>query len=258
MKAVILAGGLGTRLAEETHDRPKPMVEIGGKPILWHIMKILSSHGINEFIICCGYKGYYIKEYFNDLFLRNTDIEFDLANNKTNLLLNDGEAWKVTCVDTGEETLTGGRLKRVKKYLNTNESFMFTYGDGLSDVNVTELIKFHNESKKLATVTAVSPPGRFGVLKIDPNMNVTSFAEKPENGQTWINGGYFVLEPKVIDYIDGDMISWEKDPVERICLDGELNAYQHSGFWQPMDTLSEKKYLEDLFQSGNAPWVKWQ
>ncbi len=167
--------------------------------------------------------------------------------------MNDGEAWKVTCVDTGEETLTGGRLKRVKKYLNTNESFLFTYGDGLSDVNVTELIKFHNESKKLATVTAVSPPGRFGVLKIDPNMNVTSFAEKPENGQTWINGGYFVLEPKVIDYIDGDMISWEKDPVERICLDGELNAYQHSGFWQPMDTLSEKKYLEDLFNQGMHP-----
>ena len=257
MKAVILAGGLGTRLAEETHDRPKPMVEIGGKPVLWHIMKIFASHGVNEFIICCGYKGYYIKEYFNSFFLRETDIEFDLSKNEVNIKKSSPEQWKVTCVDTGESTLTGGRLKRVKDYLDPAEPFFFTYGDGLSDVNITELLDFHQKNNKLATVTAVSHPGRFGVLRIDEDKAVTQFSEKPEDGQTWINGGYFVLEPSVIDYIDGDMISWEKEPIDRICKENNLQAYQHSGFWQPMDTLSEKKYLEDLYSSNQAPWKKW-
>ena len=256
MKAVILAGGLGTRLAEETNERPKPMVEIGGKPIIWHIMKIFSSYGINEFIVCCGYKGYYIKEYFNNFFLRNADVEFDLKSNNTRVTKDNREDWKVTCVDTGEETLTGGRLKRVKEYLDPNETFMFTYGDGLSDVNIDELIKFHRKNEKMATVTAVRPPQRFGVLQISKNNDVSRFAEKPTDDQTWINGGYFVLEPEVIDFIDGDLVSWEKEPVERICSKGELKAFKHTGFWQPMDTLSEKNYLESLYLT-NPPWKKW-
>lgn len=258
MKAVILAGGLGTRLSEETTVKPKPMVEIGGKPILWHVMKILSSYGINDFIICCGYKGYYIKEYFQNYCLRNSDIKFNTKNSSSEILKNSPEQWNVTCVDTGETTLTGGRLKRVREYLDPNESFLFTYGDGLGNVNIESLIKFHASHNKLATVTAVKPPGRFGILSINENQDVTEFNEKPEYQNTWINGGFFILNPNAIDYIENDDTSWEEQPLREITKQNELAAFKHEGFWQPMDTLAEKRYLEKLYESDKAPWMIWK
>lgn len=257
MKVVILAGGLGTRLSEETSDKPKPMVEIGGKPILWHIMKIFSSYGFNDFIICCGYKGIFIKEYFQNYNLRNADVEFNLSSSSATIKRAAAENWKVTCVDTGDSTLTGGRLKRVKDYLDVDEPFLFTYGDGVGDINIKELISFHKKNNKLATVTAVSPPGRFGVLSFEGE-SVKQFNEKPENGATWINGGFFVLEPKVLEYIEGDMVSWEEEPIKNITKDGELIAYKHPGFWQPMDTLAEKKLLNELYDNNKAPWKSWE
>lgn len=257
MKAVILAGGLGTRLSEETHSRPKPMVEIGGKPILWHIMKIFESYGINEFIVCCGYKGFFIKEYFDNYHLRNTDVTFNIKDNSSSILRNTKENWLVTCVDTGDKTLTGGRLKKIKEFLDPHEPFLFTYGDGVGDINIKNLLKFHKSHGKLATVTAVNPPGRFGILKINESDDVTQFNEKPDIGNAWINGGFFVLEPSVIDYISGDNISWEEEPLQQITKDKQLSAYKHTGFWQPMDTIAEKKYLEELYSSNEAPWKTW-
>jgi glucose-1-phosphate cytidylyltransferase len=257
MKVVILAGGLGTRLSEETSDKPKPMVEIGGKPILWHIMKIFSSYGFNDFIVCCGYKGIYIKEYFQNYNLRNADVEFNLSSSSATIKRAAAENWKVTCVDTGDSTLTGGRLKRVKDYLDVDEPFLFTYGDGVGDINIKELISYHKKNNKLATVTAVSPPGRFGVISFEGE-SVKQFNEKPENGATWINGGFFVLEPKVLEYIEGDMVSWEEEPIKNITKDGELVAYKHPGFWQPMDTLAEKKLLNELYDNNKAPWKSWE
>ena len=256
MKAVILAGGLGTRISEETHLKPKPMIEIGGKPILWHIMKHYSFYGVNDFIICCGYKGYLIKEYFANYFLHMSDVTFDMKNNKMEVHQGNAEAWKVTLVDTGEETLTGGRLKRVKDYIKDEDAFCFTYGDGLADVNVSELVKFHKEKSRLATVTAVQPPGRYGALDIQ-NHQVSQFIEKPKGDGGWINGGFFVLSPKCIDYIDGDQSAWEGQSLIAIAKQGELTAYEHSGFWQPMDTLREKNLLEELWASGKAPWKAW-
>lgn len=257
MKAVILAGGLGTRLSEETHSRPKPMVEIGGKPILWHIMKIFESYGVNDFIVCCGYKGFFIKEYFDNYHLRNTDVTFNLRENSSSILRNTKENWLVTCVDTGDDTLTGGRLKKIKEFLDPNEPFLFTYGDGVGNINIKSLLKFHKSHGKLATVTAVNPPGRFGILKINDSDDVTHFNEKPDIGNAWINGGFFVLEPSVIDYISGDNISWEEEPLQQITKDNQLSAYKHKGFWQPMDTIAEKKYLEKLYTSNEAPWKTW-
>ncbi|MDX8386443.1 MAG: glucose-1-phosphate cytidylyltransferase [Gallionella sp.] len=256
MKAVILAGGLGTRISEETSTRPKPMVEIGGKPILWHIMKTYSAHGIHDFVICCGYKGYVIKEYFANYFLHMSDVTFDMKNNSMEVHQQYAEPWKVTLVDTGEETMTGGRLKRVRDYLD-GEDFCFTYGDGVSDVNITELIAFHRQQQKLATLTGVQPPGRFGALNLEGD-RVTSFEEKPHGDGSWINGGFFVLSPNVIDFIDGDATLWEKDPMEKLARDGQLSAYLHPGFWQPMDTLRDKNHLEELWQSGDAPWKVWK
>lgn len=255
MKAVILAGGLGTRLSEETVIKPKPMVEIGGKPIIWHIMKTYSAHGINEFIICLGYKGYLIKEYFANYFLHVSDVTFDLKNNSMEIHQNSSESWKVTLVDTGEETMTGGRLKRVGKYLG-DEDFCFTYGDGVSDVNITELIKHHKEQGRLATVTAVQPPGRFGMLDFEQN-RVQGFKEKPQGDGAWINGGFFVLSPKVLSYIDNDKISWEQEPMNALATSGQLSAYMHNGFWQPMDTLRDKVHLEELWSKNKAPWKVW-
>ncbi len=255
MKTVILAGGLGTRIAEETSTRPKPMVEIGGKPILWHIMKIYSSHGIKEFVICVGYKGYMIKEYFANYFLHMSDVTFDMVHNTMVIHQRNAEPWKVTLVDTGEQTATGGRLKRVSSYLN-GEDFCFTYGDGIGDVNIAELIAFHNSHGKLSTVTAVQPPGRFGALNLE-GQRVIGFQEKPEGDGGWINGGFFVLSSKVFDYIDGDESSWEGKPMERLAKEGQLSAYFHKGFWHPMDTLRDRNYLEDLWASGKAPWKKW-
>lgn len=256
MKAVILAGGLGTRLSEETTLRPKPMIEIGGKPILWHIMKCYSSYGINDFIICCGYKGYVIKEYFANYFLHTSDVTFDMQKNQMQVHAHHTEPWKVTLVDTGESTMTGGRLRRVRPYLANEEQFCFTYGDGVSDVNINELIAFHRSHGKLATITATRPPGRFGALNFDGN-TLLSFKEKPDGDGGWINGGFFVLSPKVIDYIEDDSTSWEKAPLETLAKEKQLNAYFHSGFWQPMDTLRDKTYLEELWQSGNVPWKRW-
>ncbi|NEP14145.1 MAG: glucose-1-phosphate cytidylyltransferase [Symploca sp. SIO2C1] len=257
MKAVLLAGGLGTRLSEETSIRPKPMVEVGGKPILWHIMKIYSAHGIDEFIICCGYKGYVIKEYFNNYFLHMSDVTFDMRFNQMNVHTGKAEPWKVTLVDTGASTMTGGRLKRVREYLG-NETFCFTYGDGVSNVNVTKLIEFHKAQKTLATLTAVQPPGRFGAIALGQEQTkITSFHEKPEGDGAWINGGYFVLEPEVIDYIAEDATVWEQEPLQKLANDGNLSAYKHDGFWQPMDTLKDKNRLEKLWQSGEAPWKAW-
>ena len=256
MKAVILAGGLGTRISEETHLKPKPMIEIGGKPILWHIMKHYSFYGVNDFIICCGYKGYLIKEYFANYFLHMSDVTFDMKNNKMEVHQGNAEAWKVTLVDTGEETLTGGRLKRVKDYIKDEDAFCFTYGDGLADVNVSELVKFHKEKNRLATVTAVQPPGRYGALDIQDHQ-VSHFIEKPKGDGGWINGGFFVLSPKCIDYIDCDQSAWEGQSLIAIAKQGELTAYKHSGFWQPMDTLREKNLLEELWASGKAPWKVW-
>lgn len=257
MKAVILAGGLGTRLAEETHSRPKPMVEVGGMPILWHIMKIFSYYGINDFIICLGYKGYFIKEYFNNYLLRNSDVIFDVNKNTKQIIEKTNENWNITCVDTGDKTLTGGRLKRVSKYLRQDEPFFLTYGDGVADINIKSLLDFHRSHGKLATVTAVNPPSRFGMLKINEQNEVKQFNEKPNNENSWINGGYFVLHHSVIDFIDGDMTSWEVEPLQEITRKNELAAFKHDGFWQPMDTLSEKKMLNDLYSLNKAPWKVW-
>ena len=256
MKAVILAGGLGTRISEETHLKPKPMIETGRKPILLHLMKIYSSHGINDFIICCGFKGYVIKEYFANYFLHMSDVTFDMSNNKMKVHQQNAEPWTVTLVDTGEDTQTGGRLKRVASYLKDEKAFCFTYGDGLANVDITKLIKFHEGHNKLATVTAVQPPGRYGALNRDNDL-VTGFVEKPKGDGGWINGGFFVLSPKCIDYIDSDDTAWEQKPLKDIAIKGELIAYEHKNFWQPMDTLREKNLLEVLWESGKAPWKTW-
>jgi glucose-1-phosphate cytidylyltransferase len=256
MKAVILAGGLGTRISEETHSKPKPMIEIGGKPILWHIMKIFSAHGINEFIICCGYKGYMIKEYFANYFLHMSDVTFDIRSNQMEVHQHSAEPWRVTLIDTGIQTLTGGRIKRVSSYLSDDEDFCLAYGDCLSDVNVTELIKFHRSQKVKATVTAVLPPGRFGALDIDQVM-VRNFQEKPKGDGARINGGFFVLSPEVLNYIEGDSTTWEWSPLENLAKEHQLAAYQHDGFWHPMDTLRDKVLLEDLWDSGQPPWKIW-
>ncbi len=258
MKAVILAGGLGTRIAEETSVRPKPMVEIGGKPILWHIMKIYSAHGVNDFIICCGYKGYVIKEYFANYFLHMSDVTFDMEHNQMVVHQRYAEPWRVTLVDTGEDTLTGGRLKRAAPYLQGEKAFCFTYGDGVSDVDIGKLIAFHNTQGLLATLTSVYPPGRFGALDIHTNNRVTSFKEKPKGDGGQINGGFFVLSPKVIDLIQGDQTIWEREPMETLAQINQLNAYRHDGFWQPMDTLRDKQLLEELWANGKAPWKVWQ
>ena len=255
MKVVILAGGLGTRLAEETDSRPKPMVEIGGKPILWHIMKIYSAHGLNEFIICCGYKGFMIKEYFAHYFLHMSDVTFDMQSNCMEVHEKHVEPWKVTLVNTGLNTQTGGRLKRIKEYLD-DEDFCFTYGDGVSDVNVTKLIDFHKSHGGLATLTAVMQPGRFGAIHLEKN-KVMSFKEKPRGDGGWINGGFYVLSPKVIDYIETDHTIWEKEPLESLAKEGKMSAFLHAGFWQCMDTIRDKTILEDLWASGNAPWKMW-
>ena len=251
-----MAGGLGTRLNEETDTKPKPMVEIGGKPILWHIMKIYSAHGISDFIICLGYKGYAIKEYFANYFLHVSNVTFDLAKNDMVVHQHNAEPWKVTLVDTGDSTMTGGRLKNVRSYLD-NEDFCFTYGDGLGDVDIGELIKLHKSEGALATLTAVQPPGRFGAIKTDKN-KIIGFQEKPEGDGGWVNGGFFILSPKVIDYIADETTVWEASPMEKLAENGELSAYFHHGFWQPMDTLREKKYLEDLWKSDKAPWRIWK
>jgi len=257
MKAVILAGGLGTRISEETHLRPKPMVEIGGMPILWHIMKLYSAHGIHDFVICCGYKGYIIKEYFANYFLHMSDITFDMAKNEMTVHHRKAEPWQVTLVDTGENTLTGGRLKRVAPYIKDEESFCFTYGDGLSDVDIGASLAFHRQHGKLATVTAVQPPGRYGALERNGDM-VTGFTEKPRGDGGLINGGFFVLSPKVLDLIEADDTSWEGAPMRQLAAQHQMMAFEHHGFWQPMDTLREKNLLEDLWASGQAPWKIWQ
>lgn len=257
MKAIILAGGLGTRLSEETYDKPKPMVEVGGKPILWHIMKIYASHGITDFIICCGYKGYYIKEYFYNYSLHNSNVEFDLANNSFKLINDCVEDWSVNCIDTGSKTQTGGRLKRAESFIDEDESFCFTYGDGVGDIDITKVIASHRQSGKIATLTAVNPPGRFGNLTIKDNGFVEKFDEKPPSGNTWINGGFFVLEKEVFNYISGDEMPWEDEPLKNITKADQLNAYKHYGFWQPMDTIREKEVLNDLYNSNNAPWKIW-
>lgn len=255
MKAVILAGGLGTRISEETAVRPKPMVEIGGRPVLWHILKSYSHHGVNEFVVCLGYKGYLIKEYFANYFLHMSDVTIDLGSNRLEVHHKHAEPWRVTLVDTGDATQTGGRLKRVADYLDGG-TFCFTYGDGLSDVDIAASIAFHRERDTLATVCAVQPPGRFGALDIQGN-RITRFEEKPSGDGSWINGGFFVLEPGVLDYIEGDDSIWERDPLEALARDGQLSAFRHDGFWQPMDTLRDKIRLEELWQSGRAPWKKW-
>ena len=256
MKAVILAGGLGTRISEETHLKPKPMIEIGGKPILWHIMKMYSSHGVNEFIICLGYKGYLIKEYFTNYSLHMSDITIDIADNKIEVLKKHAEPWKITLVDTGEQTLTGGRLKRVSDYLDPAEPFCFTYGDGLSDVDIAQSIKFHADHGKLATITAVQPPGRYGALDCEGS-SVKGFIEKPSDGGL-INGGFFVLDPEVIDLIDGDETIWEEEPLKVLAANDSMAAFFHNGFWQPMDTLREKQHLEKLWEDNKAPWKIWE
>jgi glucose-1-phosphate cytidylyltransferase len=256
MKAVILAGGLGTRISEETGVRPKPMVEIGGKPILWHIMKSYSAFGIHEFVICCGYKGYVIKEYFANYFLHMSDVTFDMKHNAMEVHQRNVEPWRVTLVDTGEQTMTGGRLKRVESYVG-DADFCMTYGDGVSDVDVSALLRFHANSGKLATITAVQPAGRFGALDVQGDA-VRSFVEKPRGDGAWANGGFFVLSPKALDYVDGDNTIWENEPLARLAGEGQLAAFLHRGFWQPMDTLRDKVLLEDLWQSGRAPWKVWE
>ena len=257
MKAVILAGGLGTRISEETHLMPKPMIEIGGKPILWHIMKIYSAHGINDFVVCCGYKGYLIKEYFANYFLHMSDVTFDMARNEMQVHQHKAEPWRVTLVDTGDNTMTGGRLKRVVDYLRDEEAFCFTYGDGVADVDISRLVNFHRAHGKLATVTAVQPPGRYGALQLD-GTEVAGFAEKPRGDGGLINGGFFVLSPRVIDYIATDETPWESAPMERLAIERQIEAFEHRGFWQPMDTLREKNLLEELWSSGKAPWKRWE
>lgn len=256
MKAVILAGGLGTRISEETHLKPKPMIEIGGRPILWHVMKIYSAHGINDFIVCCGYKGYVIKEYFANYFLHMSDITFDMQNNQMEVHQRNAEPWRVTLVDTGEDTLTGGRLRRVSDYVKNEDAFCFTYGDGVADINITQLVQFHKSHGKLATVTAVQPPGRYGALDVK-NQVVSGFTEKPKGDGGWINGGFFVLSPKCLDYVEGDKSSWEGEPLVNIAKAQQLMAFEHGGFWQPMDTLREKNHLENLWDTGKAPWKVW-
>ena len=255
MKAVILAGGLGTRISEETVVRPKPMIDIGGKPVLWHILKIYSQHGINDFIICLGYKGYMVKEYFANYFLHTSDVTFDLAHNRMEVHQQHAEPWRVTLVDTGDHTQTGGRLKRVESYLDGG-TFCFTYGDGLADIDITTQLAFHKARAGLATMCAVRPPGRFGAIDIQDN-RITRFEEKPSGDGSWINGGFFILERGVLDYIRGDATIWERDPLEALARDGQISAYTHAGFWQPMDTLRDKLKLEELWQSGNAPWKIW-
>ncbi|MDO9141393.1 MAG: glucose-1-phosphate cytidylyltransferase [Methylobacter sp.] len=255
MKAIILAGGLGSRLSEETSIRPKPMIEIGGKPILWHIMKTYSAHGIHDFVICCGYKGYVIKEYFANYFLHMSDVTFDMRHNKMEVHQQHAEPWRVTLVDTGDDTMTGGRIKRVADYVK-GEDFCCTYGDGIGDVNITQLIEFHRKQGKLATLTATQPPGRFGALNLNGN-NVVSFQEKPQGDGGWVNGGFFVLSPKVLDYIDNDHTVWEREPMEQLARDRQMSAYFHAGFWQPMDTLRDKIHLETLWADGKAPWNVW-
>ncbi len=256
MKAVILAGGLGTRLSEETHLRPKPMVEVGGRPLLWHLLKIYSSHGINDFIICCGYKGYLIKEYFANYFLHVSDVTFNMVDNSMKVHQRNAEPWSVTLIDTGETTQTGGRLKRVGSYLKDDPDFCFTYGDGLANIDIAESIRFHRSHGKLATVTAVQPPGRYGALSMAGD-NVRGFTEKPSGDGGMINGGFFVLSTEVLNYIAGDATPWEREPMERLASEGQLQAWRHSGFWQAMDTLREKNLLEDLWRSGSAPWKTW-
>ena len=256
MKAVILAGGLGTRISEETHLRPKPMIEIGGRPLLWHIMKIYSAHGVNEFVICSGYRGYLIKEYFANYVLHMSDVTFDMERNSVDVRHRDVEPWKVSVVDTGDETMTGGRLKRVADYLERDDAFCFTYGDGLADVDVTASVAFHHEHGRLATVTAVQPPGRFGALRLEGD-EVRGFTEKPLGEGGLISGGFFVLSPACLDRIDGDGTAWEAEPLTGLAADGELMAFRHAGFWQPMDTLREKTLLENLWDSGRAPWKVW-
>lgn len=257
MKAVILAGGLGTRLSEETSTRPKPMVEIGGKPILWHIMKMYSYHGITDFIVCCGYKGYVIKEYFANYFLHMSDVTFNMKDNEMTVHHMRAEPWTVTLVDTGDSSMTGGRLRRVAEYIKDEEAFCFTYGDGVSDINISETIRFHKTHGKKVTLTATYPPGRFGALDMK-NSLVRSFKEKPQGDGAMINGGFFVLSPSVLELIDGDDSIWEQEPLMTLAERGELMAYEHKGFWQPMDTLRDKVHLEELWQSGKAPWKSWE
>ncbi|MDB4945200.1 MAG: glucose-phosphate cytidylyltransferase [Labilithrix sp.] len=256
MKAVILAGGLGTRLSEETQLKPKPMAEIGGKPILWHIMKLYSAHGVNDFVICCGYRGYVIKEYFANYFLHMSDVTFDMVHNEMIVHQRKAEPWKVTLVDTGEETMTGGRLKRVEPYVRDEQEVCFTYGDGVADVDVTAQLAFHRRHGKWATITAVAPPGRYGALKMEGE-RVSGFTEKPRGDGGLINGGFFVISPKCLSLIDGDAISWEAQPLDELARRGELMAFEHQGFWHPMDTLRDKNHLEELWQSGKAPWKIW-
>ena len=255
MKAVILAGGLGTRISEESRSRPKPMVEIGGRPILWHVLKIYSQHGIQDFIICTGFKGYVIKEYFANYFLHMSDVTFDMEKNSMEVHQRNAEPWKVTIVDTGDGTMTGGRLKRVASYIG-NEAFCMTYGDGLGDVDISGLVTAHKKAGKKATVTAVQPPGRFGALQVEGEL-VTGFIEKPEGDGGWINGGFFVLEPSVLQTINGDATTWEQEPLKGLSARGELHAYKHRGFWQPMDTVRDRQYLEELWAAGKAPWKNW-
>ncbi len=257
MKAVILAGGLGTRISEETHLKPKPMIEIGGKPVLWHILKIYSAHGVNEFVICLGYKGYVIKEYFANYFLHMSDVTFDMDQNKMEVHHHHAEPWKITLVDTGDKTLTGGRLKRVGDYVKDEKEFFFTYGDGVSDVDITALAAFHRQHGKLVTVTAVQPPGRYGSLDMGADGQVRGFVEKPKGDGGWINGGFFVLSPKVLEYLDNDETSWEAEPLIRLAADRNVMAFEHNGFWQPMDTLRDKNNLEALWEKGKAPWKIW-
>lgn len=257
MKAVILAGGLGTRISEETHLKPKPMVDIGGKPILWHIMKMYSAHGVNDFVICCGYKGYVIKEYFANYFLHMSDVTFDMHSNQMEVHHKRAEPWRVTLVDTGDNSMTGGRLLRVADYIQNEDIFCFTYGDGVSNVNIGATIDFHKRHGKAATLIAAFPPGRFGALDIDGNQ-VKRFMEKPKGDGAMINGGFFVLSPRVLDYLENDSSIWEQQPLQRLAADGELMAFEHHGFWQPMDTLRDKTYLEELWLSGNAPWKTWK
>ena len=257
MKAVILAGGFGTRISEESSTRPKPMVEIGNKPILWHIMKIYSAYGVNEFIICCGYKGYVIKEYFANYFLHRADVMFDISNNQMEVIKNGVEPWKVTLIDTGEKTMTGGRLKMVKDLIG-DETFFLTYGDGVADVDISKQLEFHRQQKGLATLTAVQPPGRYGAFRLDDEeYSITSFREKPQGDGAWINGGFFVLEPAAIDYVEDDLTVWEQEPLQGLARDGKLSAYRHEGYWQSMDTLRDKMVLEGLWESGEAPWKVW-
>lgn len=256
MKVVILAGGLGTRLSEETVVKPKPMVEIGGKPILWHILKIYSFYGFNDFVICLGYKGYMIKEYFSNYFMHMSDITFDMENNQMEIHQKYVEPWRITLIDTGQETMTGGRIKRIRDYVD-DQTFLLTYGDGIADVDVSALLEYHQKNRRLATLTAVQPPGRFGLANINANNEVISFVEKPVGDGNWINGGFFVLEPQIFDYIDGDQTIWEREPLESLAAQNQLMAYKHYGFWRPMDTLRDKNLLESLWNSNEAPWKIW-